>query len=144
LAIGGGKGWENSDINGQLNQLGISDRVKFLGYVADEDLPALFARCEAYVLPSLSEGFGITVLEAMMSGAPVVSSNAGALPEVGGDAVIYFDPINIDEMAAAIEKRLTCKDTRDAVVWRGLEQAGKFAWSKTAAQTLKAVESTAR
>lgn len=142
LAIGGGKGWETSDIPQQLKALGIEERVKFLGYVADEDLPALFARCEAYVLPSLSEGFGITVLEAMLSGAPVVSSNAGALPEVGGDAVLYFDPRNVDEMADAIRARL--RSDRDDAVRRGLEQAAKFDWRQTAEATVRAVERAAR
>lgn len=144
LAIGGGKGWENSDIYTMSETLGIADKVKFLGYVADEDLPALFARCEAFVLPSLSEGFGITVLEAMLCGAPVVCSRAGALPEVGGDAALYFDPKSVDDMAAKIAERLTWTEPREAIVRRGFEQARKFSWENAAKQTINAVEEACR
>ncbi len=139
LAIGGGKGWESSDVFKMPAKLGIQDRVKFLGYVDDKDLPALFAKCEAFVLPSLTEGFGITVLEAMLGGAPVVCSRTGSLPEVGGLAAVYFDPMNVDEMSRAICIRLDSKEPRDQVVERGLKQAAKFDWSQTAAGTLKAV-----
>jgi glycosyltransferase involved in cell wall biosynthesis len=141
LAIAGGKGWEQSEIYNLPQKLGIQDRVKFLGYVADESLPPLFARCEAYVLPSLDEGFGITVLEAMLLGAPVVCSNTGALPEVGGEAVIYFDPTNTDDMAQAITRRLA--SNRDEAIAAGLQQASKFSWNATASNTLGVVEKTA-
>ncbi len=144
LAIGGGKGWESSEVFHLPAKLGIQDRVKFLGYVADEDLPSLFAKCEAFVLPSLTEGFGITVLEAMLCGAPVVCSNTGSLPEVGGDAATYFDPTNIGDMARAIAAKLDATESRDKVVARGLEQAAKFDWSKTAKGTLQAIEAATR
>lgn len=144
LAIGGGKGWERSEVFELPARLGISDRVKFLGYVADEDLSALFARCDAFVLPSLTEGFGITVLEAMLGGAPVVCSNTGSLPEVGGSAALYFDPTNVDEMAETIMRRLDSPEPRDSVVAAGLAQAEKFDWQKTAAETLRAVEQAAK
>jgi glycosyltransferase involved in cell wall biosynthesis len=141
LAIGGGKGWETSEVFQIPSKLGIADRVKFLGYVADDDLSPLFAKCEAFILPSLTEGFGITVLEAMLGGAPVVCSNTGSLPEVGGNAATYFDPIRMTDMARAIAERLDSSETRESIVARGLEQAKKFDWKKTAEQTLKAVES---
>jgi len=144
LAIGGGKGWEKSDIFEMPAKLGIQDRVKFLGYVADEDLSSLFARCEAFVLPSLIEGFGIPVLEAMLGGAPVVCSRTGSLPEVGGEAVMYFDPTNVDEMASVIAARLDSKESREVTVARGLAQAEKFDWAKTAWLTVQAIEEAAR
>lgn len=140
LAIGGGKGWENSEVFQMPSRLGISDKVKFLGYVADEDLSTLFARCEAFVLPSLTEGFGITILEAMLGGAPVVCSNTGSLPEVGGQAATYFDPTNTQDMAARIMERLDAPEPREQVVQKGLEQAAKFDWRKTAAKTVQAIE----
>jgi glycosyltransferase involved in cell wall biosynthesis len=143
LAIGGGKGWENSEVFQLPAKLGLRDRVKFLGYVADEDLSILFAKCEAFILPSLTEGFGITVLEAMLGGAPVICSRTGSLPEVGGDAAMYFDPTNIEDMAKAIAERLDSKESRESVVDRGLKQAKKFDWKKTAQQTIKAIEGVA-
>ena len=139
LAIGGGKGWEKSEVFQMPTKLGIQDRVKFLGYVADADLSILFAKCEAFVLPSLTEGFGITVLEAMLGGAPVICSRTGSLPEVGGDVASYFDPTNIHDMAKAMMTRLDAKD-RERVVSKGLQQAKKFDWSNTAAQTIRALE----
>ena len=141
LAIGGGKGWETSDVFQMPSQLGIGDRVKFLGYVADEDLSALFARCEAFVLPSLTEGFGITVLEAMLGGAPVVCSRTGSLPEVGGSAATYFDPLSVPDMARAICERLDMP--REAAVRAGFAQAAKFSWADTARGTLAAIEALA-
>ena len=140
LAIGGGKGWESSEVFQLPQKLGIADRVKFLGYVDDADLSILFAKCEAFVLPSLTEGFGITVLEAMLGGAPVVCSRTGSLPEVGGDAAIYFDPTNVDDIAAKIIQRLDTSGNRNAVVEKGLLQAKKFDWKNTAEQTLTAIE----
>ncbi|MEA2552529.1 MAG: hypothetical protein QOJ65_705 [Fimbriimonadaceae bacterium] len=144
LAIGGGKGWESSEVFQMPAKLGIQDRVKFLGYVADDDLPALFARCEAFVLPSLSEGFGITVLEAMLCGAPVVCSGTGSLPEVGGGVALYFDPTDVNDMAQTIIRRLDDTEPRENIIQKGLRQAAQFDWKKTAERTMQAVEEAAR
>lgn len=143
LAIGGGKGWESSEVFQLPEKLGIKERVKFLGYVADEDLSLLFAKCEAFVLPSLVEGFGIPVLEAMLGGAPVVCSRTGSLPEVGGDAAMYFDPTDVDDMAKSIAARLDSQK-REEVVQNGLKQAGKFSWKKTAKETIEAIEAACK
>ena len=144
LAIGGGKGWEGSEVYQMPAELGIEDKVAFMGYIPDEDLSGLFAKCEAFVLPSLSEGFGIPVLEAMLGGAPVVCSNTGSLPEVGGEAAIYFNPYDIEDMARAISKRLDGGETREEAVRKGMEQASKFDWSHTAKGTLEAIEACRR
>jgi len=143
LAIGGGKGWETSDVYQLPGKLGIAERVNFLGYVDDSDLSILFAKCEAFVLPSLTEGFGITVLEAMLGGAPVVCSNTGSLPEVGDNAATYFDPTNVEDIARAIAERLDAND-RDSIAQKGFEQAKKFDWKTTARQTVQALEEVAR
>ena len=111
-----------------------------MGYVKDEDLPLLFASCEAFILASLTEGFGIPVLEAMLGGAPVVCSRSGALPEVGGDAVLYFDPADVDGIAFKIQERLDSTEPRSAVVQRGLAQAARFDWKTTAQKTVEIVE----
>jgi glycosyltransferase involved in cell wall biosynthesis len=139
LAIAGGRGWETSEVFQLPGRLGIESRVRFLGYVDDQALPALFAACEAFVLPSLTEGFGITVLEAMLAGAPVVCSRTGSLPEVGGDAALYFDPTDVEDISRVLAKRLAWAEPRDFVIGKGLMQAQKFDWRNTARGTLVAL-----
>lgn len=139
LVIGGGRGWKEGPIFDRVRELGLEDRVQFLGYVADEDLPILFAACEAFVYPSIDEGFGIPVLEAMLLGAPVLSSNAGALSEVGGECVRYFDPNDASGMATLINMALSRPDERPVWVNKGLQQASKFSWRRCADETLSAL-----
>lgn len=139
LVIGGGRGWKEDAIFDRVKELGLTDRVTFLGYVEDEVLPALFAKCEAFAYPSLDEGFGIPVLEALLYGAPVVSSNAGALPEVGGDAARYFDPSDTDGIARALSAVLDDPLSRADWVAKGRAQASKFSWQRCATETLAAL-----
>ncbi len=136
LVIGGGKGWNESSIFDSVSNLGLENRVVFLGYVLDENLPDLFARSEAFICASIDEGFGIPVLEGMMYGTPVLTSDRGALPEVGGDAVLYFDPENVEEMATMMEKFLDGAVDREQMVETGIERAKQFSWEKTAETTL--------
>ncbi|MGZ6005785.1 MAG: glycosyltransferase family 4 protein, partial [Candidatus Saccharimonadales bacterium] len=112
--------------------------VVFTDYVTDGRLRWLYENCLAYVFPSLSEGFGLPGLEAMMHGAPVVSSNATCLPEVYGDAAHYFDPYDIQSMADAINEVLTDKGLRHNLIEKGYQQVKKYSWLKTARQTLQA------
>lgn len=144
LAIAGGKGWEKSEVFHLPRELGIEANVKFLGYVEDANLPTLFAGCEAFVLPSLTEGFGITVLEAMLAGAPVACSATGSLPEVGGDVAVYFDPTDEQDIARVLRERLIWNEPRSCVVARGFEQAQRFSWAATARGTLHAIEEARR
>ncbi len=117
------------------------ENVVFTGFIPDEELVWLYQNCSAYVFPSLSEGFGLPGLEAMTYGAPVVSSNATCLPEVYGDAALYFDPENIEEMAAAIQKVLNSPKTRQKLVDEGYKQVKKYSWRTMAEQTKKIYES---
>lgn len=112
-------------------------RAIFLGFVSDEELKWLYQNAQAYVFPSLSEGFGLPGLEAMAHGCPVVSSNATCLPEVYGDAAEYFDPLNIEEMAGAINKVLSSEKRRNELIELGKKQAGKYSWQKMAQETLE-------
>ena len=141
LVIAGKKGWLYEAIFRRVRELGLEGRVVFTGYVAEEDLPALFSGARLFVFPSLYEGFGLPVLEAMACGVPVVCSNASSLPEVAGDAALLFDPLDVEGMAAAMERVLGDERLRAELVERGLKRAREFSWEKCARQTLAVLES---
>lgn len=135
LALAGGKGWLSDEIYALPKKLGIENRVKFLGYVPDEKLPALYTGAKALLFPSLFEGFGLPIIEAMACGCPVLTSNTSSMPEVAGDAAILVDPYSIDAITKGIEKITRLSEQKD-LVKKGLQQAGKFSWEKAANQTL--------
>lgn len=112
------------------------------GYVDDDDLPGLYAGAEVLVAPSLDEGFGIPVLEAMASGTPVVASSAGALPEVVGDAGLVVDPLDAAGLADALWQVVSDRGLREALRSRGLARAGGFSWQRAAAETWRAYEAS--
>ncbi len=114
------------------------ERVLFLGAVAEVDLPALYSGAELFVFPSLYEGFGLPVVEAMACGTPVACSNVSSLPEVADDAALLFDPHTPEAIAAAIHQVLRDAGLRAALRQRSLEQAGHFSWERTARLTLEA------
>ena len=119
---------------------GLSSRVVLPGYVPDEDLAVLYRAAEAYVFPTLSEGFGIPPLEAMASKLPVVCSDIPVLKEVCGDNALYFDPLNVQDIAQKITQVLDDKKLRETLVSEGLERSKQFSWRKMAAQTLQIYE----
>ncbi len=119
----------------RARQLGLEDRMRFLGPVAEEDLPALYSGCELFVFPSLYEGFGLPVLEAMACGAPVACSNTSSLPEVAGDAALYFDPTNVEAIAEVLDHAMREPDLRADLRERGLARAMEFSWQETARRT---------
>jgi len=110
----------------------VGQRVRFTGYVTDEARQQLYREASLLVLPSLAEGFGITALEAMTTGVPVVASNRGALPEVVGDAGILVDPENVSDLSNALERVLSDAGMRRSMSERGLQQAQQFSWSDSA------------
>lgn len=118
--------------------------VVFTGFVSEGQLRWLYENCAAYVFPSLSEGFGLPGLEAMVHGAPVVSSNATCLPEVYGDAAHYFDPLDVDNIARKIAEVLDDKTLRSNLIQKGRAQAAKYSWRRMAEQTLAVYEKTLR
>lgn len=128
----------------KARELGLSDRVFLPGYVPDEDLSVLYRGAEAYVFPTLSEGFGIPPLEAMASKLPVVCSDIPVLREVCGDNALYFDPLNVGDIASKITQVLDDKKLRTYLIAQGLERAKQFSWRKMAAQTLKIYEEAVR
>jgi len=135
LVIVGAKGWLYDDFFRHLQSSPVRDSVILPGFVPDELLPALYAGATLFVLPSLYEGFGLPVLEAMACGVPVVASRAGALPEVGGEAAHYFDPTNVENMTQTIIDCLQDTQLRAAMREAGLRQAARFSWRRTARET---------
>ena len=118
--------------------------VQFLEFVSDEDLAVLYQNARCFVLPSLYEGFGLPVLEAMQNGCPVITSKVSSLPEAGGDAALYVDPLNVDDIASKINMLLTDKKLREELVEKGYQQVKKFSWEKTARETLKVLQEVAQ
>ncbi len=119
-------------------ELGIAQHVIFTGFVTDADLRALYSAARVYVCPSLYEGFGFTVLEAMACGTPVVCSSATSLPEVAGKAALYFDPHNPEEMAAQLRSAFSDDAMRASLIANGRSNLLRFSWEVAARQTLAA------
>lgn len=117
-------------------ELGVAEHVVFTGFVNDTDLRALYSAARVCVCPSLYEGFGFTVLEAMACGAPVVCSRATSLPEVAGEAVLYFDPHNPEQMASQLGRVFSADALRAALIEQGRQNLQRFNWAETARQTM--------
>ncbi len=135
LVIAGKKGWLYDRTFARLRELGLGQRVAFTDFVPDEDLPALYTAAEAFAFPSLYEGFGLPVLEAMACGTPVLCSNTSSLPEVAGDAALPISPGDVRGWAQAIEQITRDATLRAELRQRGLRQAKRFSWEETARQT---------
>lgn len=136
LVIAGSKGWLSEEIYGLPKKLGIEKRVKFLGYVSDKDLQALYSGAIALVFPSLFEGFGLPILEAQACGCPVITSNISSMPEVAGKGAILVDPYNVDEIANAMIEVMDEK-VRSKLIEAGFENIKRFSWEKCARETLE-------
>jgi glycosyltransferase involved in cell wall biosynthesis len=137
LVVAGGAGWLFDPIRTLVGELGLSDDVIFTGRVPDADLPALYSGADCFLMPSLYEGFGFPVLEAMACGTPVVCSNSSSLPEVAGDAALMVDPEDDGALAAAVGRLLAEPDLRSQLRQRGEQQAAGFRWQECAAQTVQ-------
>ena len=114
--------------------------MKHLGYVADQNLSSLYRNALAFVFPSLEEGFGLPVLEAMACGTPVITSNRSSLPEVAGEAALLVDPLSTHALASALSRLLASPDERARLRRLGLERAAQFTWRKTVQETLRHLE----
>lgn len=135
LCMAGGARWSYQEAERLAGELGIADRVRSLGYVPREWLPALFARSRMFVYPSFYEGFGLPVLEGMACGAAVVTSSTSSLPEVAGDAALLVNPASVPELAHAMERYLDDEDLRQTMIRRGRERAKLFSWERTVEET---------
>jgi glycosyltransferase involved in cell wall biosynthesis len=134
LAIAGARGWLYQEIEDEIAAQGLSDRVLLLGFADEADLPALYSGASLFAFPSLYEGFGLPVLEAMACGAPVLSSNASSLPEVAGEAAILLPPDDEAAWSRQIERLLGEPAERGRMVAAGFRQARRFSWAESARQ----------
>jgi len=140
LVLGGKMGWMTQDIVGAVQRNGLENLVHLVGYVPDEELPALLSGAQAFAFPSLYEGFGFPVLEAMACGTPVICSNTSSLPEVAGGAALLVDPLDVDDIAGAILRVLQDEGLRRHLVEAGYRQVQRFSWQNTARQFLELFE----
>jgi len=143
LVLAGKKGWLCDDLLRHTGGLGLKGQVVLPGYVATEHKAALLSGALALVFPSLYEGFGMPVLEAMACGVPVLTSNVSSLPEVAGDAALMVDPLSVDDIAAAITRLMGSHDLRRSLIERGYQQAQRFSWQRAAAQLWEVFDSFA-
>jgi glycosyltransferase involved in cell wall biosynthesis len=144
LVLTGQKGWLYDEIWSQVRQLALEDRVVLTGYVPEADLPPLLSTALAFVFPSLYEGFGLPVLEAMACGTPVVCSQSSSLPEVAGDAALLVDPLDTEALAAALGRIVADEGLRQALIERGFRQMTRFSWRRCARETLAVLEEVGR
>lgn len=136
LVIAGRKDSFHKNLEQAVKEAGLEDRVVFTGYINDQELAGLYNKSKLYIFPSLSEGFGLPPLEAMAHGLPVVSSNATCLPEVLGDAAVYFNPKDINDMTKAMLSVLTEEKLSNDLIKKGKRQVSKYSWKITAKETL--------
>ena len=136
LIVVGGKGWYYQAVFTLVTDLGLQDRVKFPGYVPQAQLPLWYNAASLFLYPSLFEGFGLPVLEAMSCGTPVVTSNISSLPEVAGQAGALVNPNNPAQLAHTMHLILTQPDLQQTMRARGLQQATQFRWDKAAQETI--------
>ncbi|MDX1615512.1 MAG: glycosyltransferase family 1 protein [Candidatus Promineifilaceae bacterium] len=135
LVLVGSRGWLYEDFFARLAADGLEEAVVTLGWVSDEDLPAVLAAAELAVQPSLYEGFGLPLLEQMAVGQVVAASDRASLPEVGGEAAAYFDPVNTEDMIAVVDRLLGDADEKEHRRRLGLERAAQFSWRRAARET---------
>jgi glycosyltransferase involved in cell wall biosynthesis len=135
LVIAGKKGWLYDEILARLKALGLEEHVLFTGYVPDDDLPALYSLAQAFVFPSLYEGFGLPILEAMACGTPVICSNRSSLPEVAGEAALLLSPEDTRGWAEAMSQLKQNESLQADLRERGLRQVKGFTWETTAQHT---------
>jgi len=143
LVLAGGKGFGGDDLLRKVREMGLESKIRFTGYARVHDLPALYSGAACYALPSLNEGFGFPALEAQACETPLVCAHTSSLPEIAGEGALYFDPLNVEEIASAIGRVLVETKLRSQLMRNGLTNIKRFSWEKTARETLKVLEMTA-
>ena len=144
LVVPGYPTFHEPALRARAEALGGGARIRFTGWLEDDLLDALYRAASCFVFPSLAEGFGLPVLDALVRGTPTACSNASSLPEVAGDAVLYFDPMDVGEMTRAIERLLADAALRERLRQAGPERARLFTWERTARATLASYDRALR
>ncbi|MET3814709.1 glycosyltransferase family 1 protein [Pantoea sp. UYEF8] len=144
LVVSGYKGWENEQLYRLFDKGEREGWLKYLGFVPGKELPCLFSAATSFVFPSIYEGFGLPVLEAMASGTPVICSNATSLPEVAGDAALMHDPKDVDALTTSIQMMIGNAYEKQRMIDTGLARARQFSWSFCADKTIDAYEQVAK
>jgi len=144
LVVAGAEGWLNDSVHEQVQKLGLGQSVRFAGYIEQEDLAALYSLATVFAYPSLWEGFGLPVLEAMACGTPVLTSNVSSLPEVAGDAALLVPPTDVDAIADGLTRLLGDAALRADLAARGLRRVAAFSWERCAQETLAVYTSVVR
>ncbi|PJA88607.1 MAG: glycosyltransferase family 1 protein, partial [Candidatus Moranbacteria bacterium CG_4_9_14_3_um_filter_36_9] len=129
-----------TDVKKISRELNLTKEIKFIGFVPQKSLPAIYKNASMFVYPSKYEGFGLPILEAMNQGTPVITAKTSSLPEVGGDAVLYCNPDDIYELVMIMKNVLTNEDLRRTLSERGKERAKNFSWNKFVKKVLNIVE----
>jgi glycosyltransferase involved in cell wall biosynthesis len=143
LVIVGQPGWHCAPIYSEVERQGLQNEVIFTGYVPFEDLPALYSGAESMAFPSLYEGFGLPVMEAMACGTPVVTSDSSSLAEIADDAALLIDPLSVEQIAEALFRLHQEPHLREELSRRGRARAAEFTWERSARQTLDLYEEVA-
>ncbi|MBI2691031.1 MAG: glycosyltransferase family 4 protein [Solirubrobacterales bacterium] len=144
LVVVGHAGLEQDNLRALASSLGVADRVRFTGWIEQDELEGLYAAAAVFVYPTLREGFGLPVLEAMARGVPVACSNTSSLPEVAGDAAELFDPTDTDAVGDAVARILDSRELHESLIARGREQAARFTWERSAAETIESYRTAMR
>lgn len=144
LVISGYKGWENEELFRLFKKGEAEGWLKYLGFVPGKELPHLYSAATSFVFPSIYEGFGLPVLEAMASGTPVICSDATSLPEVGGNAPLMHSPEDVDTLTAHLRLMIEDAEEKSRMTALGLARAGQFSWSRCADKTIEAYEQVAK
>ncbi len=140
LFLVGGKGWQYDEIFARVEQLNLQDRVHFTGYVPDEELPFWYNAAALFAFPSVYEGFGMPVVEAMACGTAVVAANCSSIPEAGGEAALYFDPQSVESLVNRLTAVLDNPDICATMQAKGIQQAQKFSWTRASEITTLAYQ----
>ena len=140
LVLVGPKGWHTKEIFDTWEALPCREKIRWLDYVEDADLAALYSGATFFAYPSLLEGFGLPILEAMSVGCPVLTSNLSSMPEVAGDAALYVDPLDIDSIASGMRRLANDAELRKALAERGQKRVKLFSWERTAREMIAIYE----
>jgi glycosyltransferase involved in cell wall biosynthesis len=137
LILAGGKGWLYDQIFSQIKDLGLADQVRFTGYVRDEELPFWYNAAKVLVFPSVYEGFGMPIIEAMACGTPVIAAHTSSIPEAGGEAALYFEPHDVEKLTQQLAEIFENDDLLHNMRQSGFMQSRKFSWERAGSETVR-------